>query len=261
MSYLEAVILAFVEGATEFLPISSTGHLIIVSSLFGINEEGFVKDFNIIIQAGAILSVLVLYWRRFTLKNDFMDFYLKIAIAFLPAAVIGLLVKKKIDLILGSVTVVAWALIIGGVVLILFDRYMDRQKDKSFKTLEQLSKLDCLKIGLIQCLAFIPGVSRAGATMIGGASLGLDKKSAAEFSFFLAVPTLMGAAVVKGHSAVDRILPEQVAILVLGITLAFIFAILAIRFFMKMLEKTGFSLFGYYRIVLGIIMLVLTQNG
>lgn len=256
MNYIEAAILSFVEGATEFLPISSTGHLIIVSSFLGINEEGFVKDFNIIIQSGAILSVLFLYWRRLLVWGEAgRQFYFKILVAFMPAAVIGLLVKKKIDLILGSVTVVAIALIVGGVVLIFADRYLAKRPAEKHKTIEQLSLLDCLKIGLVQCLAFIPGVSRAGATILGGVVLGLNKTQAAEFSFFLAVPTLIGAAVVKGSSAIERIQPDQIGILLFGIAMSFIFATIAIRIFIRLLGWAGFSTFGYYRILLGLAIL------
>jgi undecaprenyl-diphosphatase len=254
MNYFEAVLLSLVEGLTEFLPVSSTGHLIVFSSLFGINEEGFVKDFNIIIQAGAILSVLFLYRDRFTLKKEF---YLKIFVAFLPAAVIGLLVKKKIDLLLGSVHVVGAALILGGIILIGYDIFAKKETERKHKGIDDLTYLDCAKIGLIQCFAFIPGVSRAAATILGGLFLGLDKKSAAEFSFFLAVPTLMGAAVVKGHSALGRIHGDQWGLLLLGIFLSFVFAVLSIRFFIGILERTGWSVFGIYRIILGIAVFAL----
>lgn len=258
MSYIEAIILALVEGVTEFLPISSTGHLIIVSSLMGINEVGFVKDFNIIIQAGAILSVLVLYWRRFIIGvSGWKSFYIKIGMAFLPAAVIGLLIKNKIDTILGDVSIAAWALIIGGVILIYSDYILAKRPSDKLKSIENLTFIDCLKIGLIQCFAFIPGVSRAGATILGGVVLGLDKKSAAEFSFFLAVPTLVGAAAVKGYSAVSRIQSEHIGVLLVGILLSFIFATVSIRVFMRLLGRVGFSAFGYYRIIVGLFILMI----
>lgn len=256
MSLFEVILLSFVEGLTEFLPVSSTGHLILVSALLGINEEGFVKDFNIIIQSGAILSVLFLYWRRFLNWGEAgRKFYLKVFIAFFPAAVIGLMVKKKIDVLLGSVSVVAWALVIGGVVLIWADRWLARRPIEKQKTIEQLTYLDCLKIGIVQCLAFVPGVSRAGATILGGVVLGMKKTEAAEFSFFLAVPTLIGAGVVKGYSAVDRIQADQIGTLLLGVFLSFVFATLAIRIFIKLLGWAGFSTFGYYRILLGAMVL------
>lgn len=257
MSWLEVVVLSLVEGLTEFLPVSSTGHLILTSAFFGISEEGFVKSFNIIIQSGAILSVLVLYWRRF-LPN--MEFYKKIIVAFLPAAIIGLLVKKKIDLLLDSVLVVSISLILGGLILIWADRWFESHR-KAPKAIAELSLKDCLLLGLIQCFAFIPGVSRAGATILGGLALGLSKKEAAEFSFFLAVPTLVGASAVKGLGLWGSITPEQWSPLIAGILLSFIFATLAIRFFLKLLEKFGLKHFGYYRIAIGVLCLILLQQG
>lgn len=260
MSWIEVIILSLVEGLTEFLPISSTGHLILSSALMGISEEGFVKSFNIIIQSGAILSVLVLYWRRF-LPN--LEFYKKIIVAFLPAAIIGLLVKKKIDLLLGgtlSVIVISITLIVGGFILIWADTYFSKPQTER-KSIASLSLKDCLILGLIQCFAFIPGVSRAGATILAGLMMGLTKKEAAEFSFFLAVPTLVGASAVKGAGLWDTITPEQWTPLLAGILLSFIFAMLAIRFFLALLEKFGLKHFGYYRIVLGVLCLILLQQG
>lgn len=257
MTWFEVVVLSLVEGLTEFLPISSTGHLILASALMGISEEGFVKSFNIIIQSGAILSVLVLYWRRF-LPN--VAFYQRIFAAFLPAAVIGLLVKKKIDLLLDSVLVVSVSLIIGGLILIWADRYFDRNP-KEQKQIHNLSIKECLILGLIQCFAFIPGVSRAGATLLAGLMMGLSKKEAAEFSFFLAVPTLVGASFVKSLGLWETITVDQWTPLIAGIILSFIFATLAIRFFLKLLEKFGLKHFGYYRVLLGVICLVLLQQG
>lgn len=256
MSWFEVFILSLVEGLTEFLPVSSTGHLILTSALLGISEEGFVKSFNIIIQAGAILAVLTIYWKRF-LPN--LDFYRRVLIAFLPAAVIGLLVKKQIDLVLDSVLVVSWALILGGVVLIWFDR--KNTLTQASKTIDQLSNRDCLILGLIQCLAFIPGVSRAGATIIAGLSLGLSKKESAEFSFFLAVPTLLGASFIKSLGLFETIQPQEWAPLLVGIVLSYLFAVLAIRFFISLVEKFGLRHFGYYRILLGGLFLLLLQQG
>lgn len=224
MSYFEVIFLSFIEGLTEFLPISSTGHLIAAAHFMGIAEEGFVKSFNIIIQFGAIASVLVLYWRRF-LPN--LSFYKRIVVAFLPAAVIGILIKSRVDLILSSVQVVAWALILGGVVLIWSDRYFSESR-KPTKRIEDLTLLDCLKLGGIQCFAFIPGVSRSAATILGGLAMGLNRKEAAEFSFFLAVPTLMGAGVMKGSGLIHTIEPHQLNELFWGIVLSFVFALFAI---------------------------------
>jgi undecaprenyl-diphosphatase len=252
LNYFEVIFLSFIEGLTEFLPISSTGHLIVVSHILGIGDEGFTKSFDIIIQFGAIASVLVLYWKRF-LPN--LDFYKKITVGFFPAAVIGLILKSKIDLVLGSIQIVAWALILGGVVLIWSDRYF-LNSEKNGKSIDQLSLLDCLKIGLIQCLAFVPGVSRSAATILGGLSLGLKRKEAAEFSFFLAVPTLMGAGTVKGLKLLPIIEPGQVHLLLWGVVLSFVFALIAIKFFIQLVGKYGFRHFGYYRIVLGILILM-----
>jgi undecaprenyl-diphosphatase len=256
MTWIEALLLAFIEGLTEFLPISSTGHLILTSALLGIEEEGFVKSFNIIIQFGAILSVLFLYWRRF-LPN--LSFYKKVFVAFFPAAVIGLLVKDYIDAILGSVVVVAWALIIGGVLLIWTDNRFEVQKT-SGRVVDDLNHKDCLKLGFIQCLAFIPGVSRSAATILGGLWLKMSRKEAAEFSFFLAVPTLTGASAVKALPLLKTIQPDQLGLLAFGILMSFIFALLAIRFFISLVSRYGFKHFGYYRILVGIAVLIFART-
>ncbi len=253
MTYIEVIILSLVEGLTEFLPISSTGHLIITSAVMGIQEEGFVKNFNIIIQFGAILAVLYIYWRRF-LPN--LSFYKKIVVGFLPAAIIGFAIKNKIDAILSSVSVVACALIIGGIVLVLTDRFFSYKSDSKFKSIEDLGFIECLKIGFIQCFAFIPGVSRSAATILGGLYLGMSRKEAAEFSFFLAVPTLTGAAAIKTLGAIKTIESDQITLLFLGVVLSFIFAVLAIKFFISIVSTYGFKYFGYYRIVLGLIILL-----
>jgi undecaprenyl-diphosphatase len=259
MNIIDVVILSFIEGATEFLPVSSTGHLILTSALLGYGEDPFLKAFNIIIQSGAIMAVLVLYWRRF-LPN--MPFYIRLALAFLPAAIIGLLLKDKIDFILGSdsVPIVAWALIIGGIVLVATDSERFR-KSRPQRDLATLSYPLCLALGLIQCLAFIPGVSRSGATILGGLWLGLDQKSAAEFSFFLGVPTLLGASVVKGAKILPTIDQQHWLTLGLGILLSFVFALIAIRFFMALVQRYGFRHFGYYRIVLGAAILAMIYGG
>lgn len=257
MNILDVVILSFVEGATEFLPVSSTGHLIMTSALLGHGSDPFWKSFNIMIQSGAILAVLLLYWRRF--KPDF-QFYLRLFIAFLPAAVIGLLVKDRIDQILDSVMIVAWSLIIGGFILIWTDS--DRfRNSRSPQTLKTMPLFSFLVLGFIQCFAFIPGVSRSGATILGGLWLGLSQKEAAEFSFFLAVPTLIGASVVKGAKILPSITPDQWSTLLLGMFLSFVFAVIAIRFFMSLVQKYGFRQFGFYRIFVGSILLGLLYGG
>lgn len=258
MNWFTATILSLVEGVTEYLPISSTGHLILTAHFFGINEDTYVKSFNIIIQAGAIAAVVVLYWKRFFSFHSVEQakaFYTRVFVAFFPAAVLGLLVKKKIDAILGSQTVVAWALLLGGIVLIWMDRYEKNRKTTT--TIDQLSLRSCVMIGFIQCLAFIPGVSRAGATMLGGSFMGLSKKEAAEFSFFLAVPTLMGASVVKGAGIIKDISSDQTIFLLYGIALSFVVAILAIKTFLSLLNRVGYSGFGIYRILVGVAVLTL----
>ncbi|MBX3017239.1 MAG: undecaprenyl-diphosphate phosphatase [Bdellovibrionaceae bacterium] len=270
MTIIDVVILSLIEGATEFLPVSSTGHLILTSALLGYGEDPFLKAFNIIIQSGAIMAVLVLYWRRF-LPN--LPFYSRLAIAFTPAAVIGFLVKDKIDAILGasSVSIVAWALIIGGIVLVLTDS--ERFRGRSDKAdVVDFSFARCLALGVLQCLAFIPGVSRSGATIIGGLWLGMNQKAAAEFSFFLGVPTLLAASGYKilklirssGGEGPDALPPldgHHWFLLGLGIVLSFVFALIAIRFFMALVQKYGFRHFGYYRIVVGVAILTMVYGG
>jgi undecaprenyl-diphosphatase len=251
MNWLDVFILAFVEGVTEFLPISSTGHLIIASHFMGISEDQFVKNFNIIIQFGAILSVLVLYWQKFFSS---VEFYKKLFIAFLPAAVIGLLVKSKIDILLDSVVIVAWSLVLGGLVFLATDKLF---KKAGQETIETLSLKKYFYLGVIQCLAFIPGVSRSGATIVAGMFLGLSKKEAAEFSFFLGVPTIAAASLYKFKSILPTITSDQIGFLAVGFMMAFVFAALAIKVFIKVVSQYGFNMFGVYRILLGGVILIL----
>lgn len=261
MNILESVILAVVEGLTEYLPISSTGHLIITSAFMGINENPFTKDYTVIVQFGAILSVVVLYWRRFL---SGAQFYKQLIVGFIPAAVIGLLVKNKIDGILGNVSVVAWALLLGGVFLLWIDRW-ERQKSENvparFRTLESLSYTQILLIGTIQCFAFIPGVSRAAATIVGGMFQGLDRKSAAEFSFLLAVPTLAGATCLKLLKILPQLQASHVQILLVGNVVSFVVGVITIRAFIGFLSQGGFKIFGIYRIALGAGILVAMAFG
>jgi undecaprenyl-diphosphatase len=258
MNWIEVILLSLVEGLTEFLPISSTGHLILTSAIFGIQEDQFVKSFNIIIQFGAILSVLVLYWKKF-LPIRF-DFYSRLFLSFLPAAVLGLLVKSKIDQVLGSVLIVGITLFIGGFILIWSDRFFAKN-ETSQKKIEDLTYTQCLILGLIQCFAFLPGVSRAAATILAGLMMGLNRKTAAEFSFFLAVPTLSGAALIKGISAIETFGLDQLHFLLGGIFLSFVFALMAIRFMMKWISQFGFQHFGYYRILVGTIIFIFYFQG
>jgi undecaprenyl-diphosphatase len=258
MNFIEAIILAVIEGLTEFLPISSTGHMIIGSSFMGMESTDFSKLFMIAIQLGAILSVVVLYFKRF-FKS--IDFYVKLVVAFIPAAVFGLLLGDYIDSLLENVTGVAISLLVGGIILLYVDKWFNRP---SYQEEENINYLTALKIGLFQCIAMIPGVSRSGATIVGGMSQKLSRKLAAEFSFFLAVPTMFAATAKKlydffkdGHTITD----EEVKLLVVGNMVAFIVALIAIKSFIGFLNKHGFKIFGYYRIALGIILLVLIMSG
>ncbi|MCF8257303.1 MAG: undecaprenyl-diphosphate phosphatase [Flavobacteriales bacterium] len=252
MSWIEALILAIVEGITEFLPISSTGHMIIASALMGINESPFVKVFEVNIQFGAILSVVALYWKRFFQS---FDFYFKLVVAFLPAAVIGLLLNDYIDAMLESVTVVAVSLLVGGVFLLFVDRIFNKVEH------HEITYRNGFIIGCFQCLAMIPGVSRSAASIIGGMALKYDRKTAAEFSFFLAVPTMFAAASYKLLKGYKDITSDDLGILLFGNVVAFLVAMAAIKFFIAFLTRYGFKMFGWYRIILGTILLVMLALG
>jgi undecaprenyl-diphosphatase UppP len=257
MTILHAIILGIVEGITEFLPISSTGHMIIASSMMGIHENDFTKAFEVIIQFGAILSVLCLYWRRF-LPN--WSFYKKLFVAFLPTAIIGFVLKDVVDQMLGSVQIVAWSLIVGGVILVWSDRAFSHLHS-SGRTVDDLNYKDSVKLGLFQSIAMIPGVSRSGSTIMGGLFLGMNKKDAAEFSFFLAVPTMAAATLYKLLKIYKTIEPSQVSVLLVGMVVAFFVALLAIKFFIGVVTKYGFRGFGYYRILVGVIILIMLYSG
>jgi undecaprenyl-diphosphatase len=258
MSVGEAIVLAIVEGLTEFLPVSSTGHMIIASSIMGIASDPFTKTFTIAIQFGAILSVLLLYWRRF-FQN--LEFYFKLAVAFVPAAVIGFLLNDYIDQLLESVTVVAWMLIAGGVVFLFVDNWFRKNEEDQSAAITFPS---AFRIGLFQCIAMVPGVSRSAATIIGGMTQGLSKKTAAEFSFFLAVPTMLAATVYKLYSFWKSgvvVSHDQWLAFGVGNVVAFVVAVIAIRSFIHFLTQNGFRIFGYYRIVVGVVILVLHYLG
>ena len=249
MGYIEAIILAIIEGLTEFLPVSSTGHLIIASSFFGIADQDFTKLFTIVIQLGTILSVLVLYWKRFFQS---IDFYKKLFVAFLPAVVLGLLLNDIIDELLESPLVVACSLVIGGFILLKVDEWFKSSED------DKISYITALKIGFFQCLAMVPGVSRSGASIVGGMSQKLSRTTAAEFSFFLAVPTMFGATVKKTYDYYQdgfELTSDQTNLLIIGNVIGFLVAILAIKSFIGYLSKHGFKVFGYYRIAFGLFIL------
>jgi undecaprenyl-diphosphatase len=261
MTIFEAVVLAIVEGITEFLPVSSTGHMIIASSLMGIAHDDFTKSFTVAIQFGAILSVVVLYWKRF-FKT--INFYYKLFIGFIPAAILGFILGDYIDAMLENVVVVAIALIAGGIVLLFIDRLFGADITGDVSTTDDISYKNAFTIGVFQCIAMIPGVSRSAATIIGGLTQKLTRKTAAEFSFFLAVPTMFAATGYKlyqlysdgpGFSSADY------APLIIGNIVAFIIAIFAMRSFVSFLTKRGFKIFGYYRIIVGATILILLALG
>jgi len=253
MSWLQAIIIAIVEGITEFLPISSTGHMIIAEALLGMNIDEFTKAFTVNIQFGAILSVVVLYWKRFLQS---WTFYQKLFIAFLPAAVIGFLAGDFIDSLLENVMVVAVMLVLGGVLLLFVDKWFNNPgKD------QEITNMKAIKIGFWQCIAMIPGVSRSAATIIGGMQQKLSRTNAAEFSFFLAVPTMAAASAYKLLKDYKHFNSDNISILLLGNLVAFVVAMIAIKTFITFLQKHGFRVFGWYRIVVGAILIVLLLMG
>ena len=276
MTILETIIIAIVEGLTEFLPVSSTGHMVITQNLLGVESTVFVKAFTFIIQFGAILSVVVLYWKRFFQLNrtpapdgasafkKFLhkyDFYWKLFVAFIPAAVFGLLFSDAIDAMLESVTVVAVTLILGGIFMLFCDKIFNTGSEET-----ELTEKRAFNIGLFQCISMIPGVSRSMATIVGGMSQKLTRKNAAEFSFFLAVPTMLAATMFKmigliTDEASFNVLKENLDILLIGNAVAFIVAMLAIKFFISFVTKYGFKAFGWYRIIIGAIILLMLMTG
>jgi undecaprenyl-diphosphatase len=258
MTALEAIILGIIEGLTEFLPVSSTGHMIIASSLMGIAADPFVKLFTVGIQLGAILSVIVLYWKRFFQS---FEFYFKLVVAFIPAAVIGFLFNDKIDELLERVDVVGYMLLIGGVFFLFVDRIF--QKNESTPA-HNITYPTAFKIGMFQIIAMIPGVSRSAATIIGGLTQKLDKKTAAEFSFFLAVPTMFAATGYKLFKYIyegGTFQSHEISMFALGNIVAFVVAIIAIKSFISFLTQYGFKIFGYYRIIIGLVILILYYLG
>lgn len=259
MDYLQAVILGIIEGLTEFLPVSSTGHLIIGSSLLGIDPgDQFVQLFNVAIQLGTILSVVVLYFKRF-FKS--LDFYYKLFVAFIPAVVLGLLFNKQIDKLLGSVTIVAVCLLLGGIFLLFIEKLF---KNPALDDADHVPYPSAFKIGIWQCLAMIPGVSRSAASIIGGMQQKLTKKAAAEFSFFLAVPTMFGATAKKlydFHKQGLTVSAHEWGLLGVGNLVGFVVAIIAIKSFIGYVTRHGFKAFGIYRIIVGLVILVLIFSG
>ncbi|MDP2041905.1 MAG: undecaprenyl-diphosphate phosphatase [Algoriphagus sp.] len=252
MTLFQSIIIAIVEGLTEFLPISSTGHMILVSAAMGIHEDEFVKTFEVFIQLGAILAIALMYIKRF-FKS--IDIYLKLFAAFLPTAIVGLLAYPYIKAYLFNPIVVSVSLILGGVVLILIDKKVIAQKS-DLAEVEDMSYKNAFFIGLCQCLSMVPGTSRAAATIIGGVFNGLDKKQATEFSFLLAVPTMMAAGGYDLLKSELTFTEGQLLMLGVGFVVAFIAAWIAVKLFLKYVSNHGFTAFGWYRIALGILFLI-----
>ncbi len=251
MTYLDALILAIIEGITEFLPISSTGHMVLASTFLGNSDNALTRNFEIIIQFGAILSVVVLYWRRFLTS---FRFYLKLGFAFLPAAIVGVLLNDYIDRLLMNVWVVIASLFFGGIILLFVDRWFKHAEGTEE---QEISWFQGFKIGCFQCIAMIPGVSRSASSIIGGMVVGLNRRTAAEFSFFLAVPTMLGASAKKLMDSYKTIQHHDIVILLFGSVVAFIVALFAIKAFIGFLKQHGFKWFGYYRIVIAVVLAVI----
>lgn len=250
MNILQAIVLAVIEGITEFLPVSSTGHMIVASSFFKIAQDDFTKLFTIVIQLGTILSVVVLYFKRFFQS---VDFYLKLIVGFIPAVVFGLLFSDKIDQLLENPITVAVSLIIGGLLLLKVDDWYHNAEYTN------VSYPTAFKIGLFQCLAMIPGVSRSGASIVGGMTQKLSRTAAAEFSFFLAIPTMLGATVKKSYDyykAGVTLTDDQINLLIIGNVVGFLVALIAIKTFIGFLQRNGFKIFGYYRVLAGAVILL-----
>ena len=260
MDTIQSIIIGIVEGLTEFLPVSSTGHMIITEKILNLTENDFTKVFTIAIQLGAILAVVVLYWKKFfDFKN--LKFYAKLAAAVVPALVLGFLFSKKIDALLESSTTVAISLLAGGIILLFIDNvFKNPEVDKE----EDISFLKAIIIGTWQCIAMIPGVSRSAASIIGGMQQKLTRSAAAEFSFFLAVPTMLAATgykLLKYYKDYGGFSANEIKQLAIGNVVAFVVALLAIKFFIGFLKKHGFKIWGYYRIVVGIALLILIYTG
>jgi undecaprenyl-diphosphatase len=255
MNIIQSIILSIIEGLTEFLPISSTGHMILASSIMNISEDAFVKTFEISIQIGAIMAIVLLYAKRFL---QGISIYLKLAIAFLPTGILGFLAYPYIKTYLFNPIIVTISLILGGMVLILIDKKVVGQESKTAE-LESISYKNAFFIGLFQSISMIPGVSRAAATIVGGIFNGLDKKQAIEFSFLLAVPTMFAATGYDLYKTTIVFSGHEIFLLSLGLVVAFITAWIAVKVFVKIVQNYGFKYFGYYRIIIGIIFLLLMK--
>jgi len=270
MDILQAIIIAIIEGLTEYLPISSTAHMGFIASLMGMEETEFLKMFQVSIQFGAILSIVVLYWRKFfDFKN--LSFYIKLACAVLPALVLGYLFDDKIEAVLGNQIAISAVLVLGGIILLFVDNWF---KNPRIHDEKEITIPKGIVIGFWQCLAMMPGTSRSAASIIGGMTQGLSRKAAAEFSFFLAVPTMLAVTVYsifvktwgegtdhaqKGYEMIMAT-PENIKVFFLGNIIAFIVALIAVKTFIAVLAKYGFKFWGWYRIIIGIVLLVYFYN-
>ena len=267
MDIFQAIILAIIEGVTEYLPISSTGHMIFASSYFGIQNDDFVKLFQVSIQFGAILAVVALYWKKFFDFSKF-NFYIKLACAVIPALVLGKLFDDKIEAVLGDPIPIAIVLILGGIILLFID---SRFQNPTVAVEEDITIKKAVTIGFWQCLAMMPGTSRSAASIIGGMQQGLTRQAAAEFSFFLAVPTMMAVTLysvflktyettqLKGYELLLQS-KDNIKLFLIGNIIAFIVAVLAIKFFIGIIKKYGFKPWGYYRIIMGIFLVIYFSN-
>lgn len=272
MNTLQAIIIAIIEGLTEYLPISSTAHMGFTAALMGLPESEFLKMFQVSIQFGAILAVVVLYWKKFFNFKDFnFNFYIKLACAVVPALILGKLFDDKIEAVLGNQVAISGMLVFGGIILLFVDKWfknpkIDNEKDITIKK--------AVVIGFWQCLAMMPGTSRSAASIIGGMTEGLSRKAAAEFSFFLAVPTMLAVTVysvfvktwgedsalpMKGYEMIIQD-QEHITLFILGNVIAFVVALIAVKSFISVLTKYGFKFWGWYRIIIGIILLVYFWN-
>lgn len=249
MNFIQSVILAIIEGITEFLPVSSTGHMILASAIMKINESEFDKTFEIVIQIGAILAIVLMYINRF-LKS--FELYVKLAVAFIPTAIIGFLAYDFIKNVLFSPAVVSVSLVTGGIILIIVDKHVVRRSSE-VADIEKIPLKNAFFIGLIQCFSMIPGVSRAAATIIGGVFNKFDKKQATEFSFLLAVPTMLAASGYDLIKTPVTFTHDEIVFLLTGLIVAFVTAWFAVKIFLQIVERYGFKHFGYYRIIIGII--------
>ena len=262
--FITAILLGIVEGVTEFLPVSSTGHLVLATEILGFRAEDWAL-FNIAIQPGAIMAIVVLYWRTFlavgrgllTWEPGAVAFVRNLLLAFIPAVVLGLLFDDQIEALLENATVVAWALIVGGVAILIVERLA---KTENVLGIAGVTFGQSVKIGLVQCLAMVPGVSRSGATIMGAMALGIDRRTAADFSFFLALPTLTGATVLQLFKHRDEITPAALQLIGVGALVSFVVALIVVKAFMAVVTRHGFAPFAWYRIAAGTAALVLIKG-